>query len=253
MGYYKHYGSDNHDESYGRYDHEDHDESHEYDDHDDDHDESHEHKHRNDHDESYERNDHDDDDDHDDDESHEHEHRNDHDESHERNDHDNGSDEVIVVGGQTYTETSDDIYVSASGDTITEDHNGHDESYDATFVTEVMSASNVSQYDIEHDVMRFTTDKDIQMTGSSVDMHDFNAIIGHIVGAETLSSKGQIAADVDGNGAIDIQDAVQVLLQIWSGEEPNELALVGASDVNTAELIVIGDVDSSLEYMDIIA
>ena len=65
MGYYKHYGSDNHDESYGRYDHEDHDESHEYDDHDDDHDESHEHKHRNDHDESYERNDHDDDDDHD--------------------------------------------------------------------------------------------------------------------------------------------------------------------------------------------
>ena len=116
-----------------------------------------------------------------------------------------------------------------------------------------MSASNVSQYDIEHDVMRFTTDKDIQMTGSSVDMHDFNAIIGHIVGTETLSAKGQIAADVDGNGAIDIQDAVQVLLQIWSGEEPNELALVGASDVNTAELIVIGDVDSSLEYMDIIA
>ena len=243
MGYYNHYGSDNHDESYGRYDHEDHDESHEYDDHDDhddhddDHDESHEHKHRNDHDESYERNHHDDDDDddddddhddHDDDESHEHKHRNDHDESYERNDHDddddhddhdddeshehehrkdhdesherNDHDEVIVVGGQTYTETSDDIYVSASDDTITEDHNGHDESYDATFVTEVMSASNVSQYDIEHDVMRFTTDKDIQMTGSSVDMHDFNAIIGHIVGAETLSSKGQIAADVDGNG-----------------------------------------------------
>ena len=232
MGYYKHYGSDNHDESYGRYDHEDHDESHEYDDH-DDHDEYDDHDDHDDHDESYE--------------------RNDHDESYERNDHDNGSDEVIVVGGQTYTETSDDIYVSASGDTITEDHNGHDESYDATFVTEVMSASNVSQYDIEHDVMRFTTDKDIQMTGSSVDMHDFNAIIGHIVGAETLSAKGQIAADVDGNGAIDIQDAVQVLLQIWSGEEPNELALVGASDVNTAELIVIGDVDSSLEYMDIIA
>ena len=166
----------------------------------------------------------------------------------EHDDHD----DVIVVGGVTHTETSDDVYVSASGDTITETNHGY-ERYDTDFIMEAVSASSVSHYDLENDVMRFTTYKDIQVTGSPVDMKDFNAIIDHLVGADTLSFKGQLAADMDGSGAVDIQDAVEVLLHIWSGTQTNEFALVGASDIQSGELVMIGDVDSSLEYIDIIA
>ena len=161
--------------------------------------------------------------------------------------HDN--DEIMVVGGVTYTETSDDVYVSATGDTIVE----ADDRYDADFVTEALSSADTSNYDLEHDSIRFSTTKEVQVTGSAVDMDDFNAIISHIVGVDTLSTKGQVAADVDGNGSVDINDAVQVLLQIWSGTQANEFVLVGASDISTAELVMIGDVNESVEYLDFIA
>jgi hypothetical protein len=161
--------------------------------------------------------------------------------------HDN--DDIMVVGGVTYTETSDDVYVSATGDTIVD----ADDRYDADFVTEALSSADTSNYDLEQDSIRFSTTKEVQVTGSAVDMDDFSAIISHIVGVDTLSTKGQVAADVDGNGSVDINDAVQVLLQIWSGTQANEFALVGASDISTAELVMIGDVNDSVEYLDFIA
>ena len=196
-------------------------------------------------DDRYER---DDDDDHEDDyyESYQRYDREDHDED----DHDeDDNDDIMVVGGVTYTEASDDVYVSATGDTIVD----ADDRYDADFVTEALSSADTSNYDLEQDSIRFSTTKEVQVTGSAVDMDDFSAIISHIVGVDTLSTKGQVAADVDGNGSVDINDAVQVLLQIWSGTQANEFALVGASDISTAELVMIGDVNDSVEYLDFIA
>ena len=159
------------------------------------------------------------------------------------------ADDVVTVDGVTYTETSDDVYVSSTGATFIE----AEDRYDTDFVVEALNASNATNYESSSDSIRFTTTKEVQVTGSAVDMEDFSAIISHIVGVNTLSAKGQVAADVDGNGTVDINDAVQVLLKIWNGTQTNEFALVGASDISTAELVMIGDVNDSASYIDMIA
>ena len=159
------------------------------------------------------------------------------------------ADDIVTVGGVTYTETSDDVYVSSTGATFIE----AEDRYDTDFVVEALNASNATNYESSSDSIRFTTTKEVQVTGSAVDMEDFSAIISHIVGVNTLSAKGQVAADVDGNGTVDINDAVQVLLKIWNGTQTNEFALVGASDISTAELVMIGDVNDSASYIDMIA
>ena len=68
-----------------------------------------------------------------------------------------------------------------------------------------------------------------------------------------LRQNRQVAADVDGNGTVDINDAAQILLMVWNGTQTNEFALVGASDITTAELVMIGDVNDSADYIDMIA
>ena len=192
---------------------------------------------RDDDDDRYERDDDDDRYERDDDNDHEHDY-----------DHVD-ADDIVTVGGVTYTETSDDVYVSSTGATFIE----AEDRYDTDFVVEALNASNATNYESSSDSIRFTTTKEVQVTGSAVDMEDFSAIISHIVGVNTLSAKGQVAADVDGNGTVDINDAVQVLLKIWNGTQTNEFALVGASDISTAELVMIGDVNDSASYIDMIA
>ena len=176
----------------------------------------------------------------------------DHDDDDDRyDDHDN--DDTILVGGVTYTETADDVYVSANGDTIVEEPVTQLKSYDDDMLLEAVSAISPTTFDPNTLVVRFETDKQLNTVGVGVDYDDFYSVVYHIVGTNTLTGNSAVAADVDGNGSIDILDAVGILQMISGSKDTNAFALVGADDVTTAEIVMIGDVNNSLQYVDLVA
>ena len=166
------------------------------------------------------------------------------------NDHDD--DDTILVGGVTYTETADDVYVSANGDTIVEAPVAQPQSYDDDMLLEALSAISSSSLNQDTFVVRFETDKQLNTVGVGVDYEDFYSVIHHIVGITTLAGNSAIAADVDGNGNIDIQDAIGILQMMSGSRDSNSFALIGAHDITTAEIVMIGDVNNSLQYVDLV-
>jgi hypothetical protein len=169
---------------------------------------------------------------------------------HGSNDHDD--DDTILAGGVTYTETADDVYVSANGDTIVEAPVAQPQSYDDDMLLEALSAISSSSLKQDTFVVRFETDKQLNTVGVGVDYEDFYSVIHHIVGITTLAGNSAIAADVDGNGNIDIQDAIGILQMMSGSRDSNSFALIGAHDITTAEIVMIGDVNNSLQYVDLV-